>query len=97
MPRQKRLSQAAYSWCLLANPLRNGAMPMLYCSFLTVLLMHRAKRDEEKCLAKYGAYYEKYMSMVPCQSEPYPTPTPKPHPLSPNPNPNPTPNRSPIP
>ena len=56
---------AAYSWCLLANPMRNGALPMLYCSFLTVLLMHRAKRDEEKCLAKYGKDFTKYMQLVP--------------------------------
>ena len=43
----------------------------LYCSFLTVLLMHRAKRDEEKCLAKYGKYYEKYMDMVPYKIVPF--------------------------
>ena len=33
--------------------------------FLTILLIHRAKRDEEKCLAKYGEYYKKYMKLVP--------------------------------
>jgi 7-dehydrocholesterol reductase len=38
---------------------------MLYCSFLTVLLMHRAKRDEEKCLAKYGKGFKEYMKLVP--------------------------------
>ena len=59
---------AAYSWCLLANPMRNGALPMLYCSFLTVLLMHRAKRDEEKCLAKYGKDFTKYMQLEACPS-----------------------------
>jgi protein-S-isoprenylcysteine O-methyltransferase Ste14 len=40
-------------------------MPMLYCVFLTVLLLHRAKRDEEKCLAKYGEDFRRYMELVP--------------------------------
>jgi 7-dehydrocholesterol reductase len=56
---------AAYSWCLLANSARNRALPMLYCSFLTVLLLHRAKRDEEKCLAKYGKDFKQHMQLVP--------------------------------
>jgi delta14-sterol reductase len=33
--------------------------------FLTILLIHRAKRDEEKCIAKYGDDYRKYMKLVP--------------------------------
>jgi 7-dehydrocholesterol reductase len=56
---------AAWSWCLLANPLVNGATPLLYCVFLTILLLHRAKRDEAKCLKKYGADYERYAALVP--------------------------------
>ena len=38
--------------------------------FLTILLVHRAHRDEQKCIAKYGAHYEKYMAMVPREFEP---------------------------
>jgi len=33
--------------------------------------VHRAHRDEQKCLAKYGAYYEKYMAMVPYKIVPF--------------------------
>ena len=36
------------------KPRRNGALPMLYCGFLTALLLHRAKRYEEISIAKYG-------------------------------------------
>ena len=55
---------AAWSWGLLANPLVNGPLPLFYAAFLTILLIHRAHRDEEKCLKKYGAYYEDYMARV---------------------------------
>ncbi len=36
-----------------------------YAAFLTVLLIHRAQRDEEKCLDKYGEGYREYMRRVP--------------------------------
>ena len=58
----------AWSWGLLAGwPLsgNNGLAPLFYPTFLTILLIHRAIRDEEKCLAKYGAGYEEYMRLVP--------------------------------
>jgi len=55
---------AAWSWCLLANPIANP-MAIIYGAFLTMLLLHRAKRDEEKCLAKYGEAFEKLMKRVP--------------------------------
>jgi len=56
---------AAFSWCLLANPLTNGLFTLSYGLFLTALLLHRAKRDEVKCLAKYGDAYKKLMALVP--------------------------------
>ena len=56
---------AAWSWCLLANPAANGALPVFYAVFLTILLAHRAKRDEAKCSHKYGRYYAMYSEMVP--------------------------------
>jgi len=55
---------AAWSWCLLANPLVNGVLPLSYAIFLTILLFDRAKRDEGKCLKKYGKDYQKYAEMV---------------------------------
>ena len=30
---------AAWSWCLLANPAVNGALPLFYAFFLTILLL----------------------------------------------------------
>jgi 7-dehydrocholesterol reductase len=56
---------AAWSWCLLANPAKNGAFPLFYAIFLSTLLFDRAKRDERKCQAKYGADYDKYSALVP--------------------------------
>jgi 7-dehydrocholesterol reductase len=56
---------AAYSWCSLANPVKNGIVPLFYAIFLTILLLHRAKRDEIKCRIKYGKYYEEYSRLVP--------------------------------
>lgn len=56
---------AAWSWCILANPLENGVIPLFYAAFLTYLLIDRAKRDSEKCHLKYGKYYEEYCQLVP--------------------------------
>lgn len=54
---------AAVSWCLPG--LGHGVWPFLYAIFLTVLLIHRTFRDEEKCKAKYGVMWEKYCREVP--------------------------------
>jgi len=56
---------AAWSWCFLANPLANGAIPLFYAAFLTYLLIDRAQRDSTKCHLKYGKYYEEYCKLVP--------------------------------
>ena len=56
---------AAWCWCLLANPLQNGMLPMIYCLFLTFLLVDRADRDSKKCHLKYGKYYDEYCQLVP--------------------------------
>ncbi|MBP6730607.1 MAG: hypothetical protein KA149_01025 [Chitinophagales bacterium] len=40
-------------------------MPFFYVIFLTVLLTHRAFRDEAKCSKKYGEYWLQYRKMVP--------------------------------
>jgi len=62
---------AAWSWGLLAGVQSHGPLPLFYPAFLTILLFHRAHRDEQKCLAKYGVYYEKYMKLVPYSIIPY--------------------------
>eukprot|EP00980_Cylindrotheca_fusiformis_P016177 scaffold4809_cov116-Cylindrotheca_fusiformis.AAC.1 len=56
---------AAWSWCLLTNPMQNGILPFFYAIFLTYLLIDRANRDSEKCHLKYGKYYEEYCKLVP--------------------------------
>jgi len=56
---------AAWCWCLLANPVVNGVIPLFYAAFLTSLLVDRAKRDSEKCHLKYGKFYEMYCELVP--------------------------------
>ena len=60
---------AAWSWGLLGSGGISGLLDgrylgLFYPIFLTILLVHRAKRDEEKCLAKYGNGYREYMKLV---------------------------------
>jgi 7-dehydrocholesterol reductase len=62
---------AAWSWCLLAGGFTHNLVSCTYCVFLTILLIHRAYRDQQKCLAKYGAAYEEYMRLVPYKIFPY--------------------------
>ena len=56
---------------LPGEPAVNGPLPLFYAVFLTILLIHRAIRDEEKCSLKYGAAYAKYKAMVPYKIVPY--------------------------
>lgn len=39
--------------------------PFFYVSFLTILLTHRAFRDDQKCAAKYGESWKDYCRAVP--------------------------------
>ncbi len=36
-----------------------------YVTFLSILLLHRGFRDDEKCKAKYGVYWDEYRALVP--------------------------------
>jgi len=56
---------AAFSWCLLANPAKNGILTCYYGLLLMAILVGRAKRDAKKCTRKYGPAYKKYAKMVP--------------------------------
>lgn len=40
-------------------------MPFFYVIFLTILLTHRAFRDEVKCSKKYGLHWDEYRKIVP--------------------------------
>ncbi|KAG7162993.1 7-dehydrocholesterol reductase-like [Homarus americanus] len=59
----------ALSWCLPG--LGYGFWPFLYVIFLTVLLVHRVFRDEDKCRDKYGASWDKYCREVPYRMIPW--------------------------
>ena len=39
-------------------------MPYFYVVYLTLLLCHRAHRDDIRCSSKYGQYWEQYRSAV---------------------------------
>ncbi len=45
--------------------------PYFYVCFLTVLLVDRAFRDEQRCAKKYGDDWEKYCQLVPYKIIPY--------------------------
>jgi 7-dehydrocholesterol reductase len=40
-------------------------LPWFYVVFLAILLIHRSYRDEARCSAKYGKYWEQYCELVP--------------------------------
>lgn len=59
----------ALTWCLPG--LGYSFWPFLYVIFLTVLLVHRVFRDEEKCRDKYGPTWDKYCREVPYRMIPW--------------------------
>ncbi|XP_072168612.1 7-dehydrocholesterol reductase-like [Diadema setosum] len=62
------LMQAA-AWCLSCGV--THLFPYYYLVFMTILLIHRCRRDEDRCHAKYGKAWEQYMAKVPCRLIPY--------------------------
>jgi len=46
-------------------------LPYFYIIFMTVLLLHRVARDDEKCRQKYGKAWEIYCKLVPYKICPY--------------------------
>lgn len=50
-------------WCLPGLGL--GIKPFFFAIFITIFLLHRTYRDEEKCRNKYGKYWEEYCERVP--------------------------------
>ncbi|OGT44530.1 MAG: 7-dehydrocholesterol reductase [Gammaproteobacteria bacterium RIFCSPHIGHO2_12_FULL_38_11] len=53
----------AFFWTLPA--LFFNFLPWFYVIFLTILLVHRSYRDEQRCARKYGAYWKIYCERVP--------------------------------
>jgi 7-dehydrocholesterol reductase len=52
----------AVAWTLPAG--LDHLLPWVYVLFLTVLLLHRAGRDDRRCHAKYGRHWDEYCSRV---------------------------------
>ena len=54
---------ATLSWSLPC--LFDSIYPYCYLLFLTVLLIHRERRDDERCSEKYKKYWDMYKEAVP--------------------------------
>mgnify|MGYP001321418384 FL=1 len=54
---------AALCWSLPAQ--FDSLYPYLYFIFLVILLVHRERRDDERCSNKYKKYWEMYKQKVP--------------------------------
>jgi len=63
----------AFSYCLPCGLPTTPRMLVayLYPTYLTLLLLHRGHRDEQKCRRKYGAVWEEYCRAVPYKIFPY--------------------------
>jgi delta14-sterol reductase len=59
----------AWAWCL---PTGFGTpITYFYVVYFAVLLIHRDRRDEAKCRAKYGADWDRYTKVVPSRILPW--------------------------
>ena len=53
----------AFCWSVVGG--FSNFAPFFYVTFLSILLLHRGFRDDEKCKAKYGVYWDEYRALVP--------------------------------
>lgn len=51
--------------CFSVSPGFDHFLPWMYFIYLSMALLHRTKRDDEKCHKKYNDLWEKYKKMVP--------------------------------
>lgn len=58
-----------WSWCLPTGS--KTPLTYFYVIYFAILLLHRQKRDEAKCRAKYGRTWEEYEAKVPYKIVPY--------------------------
>ena len=54
---------SAFMWSVPAQ--FESVYPYYYVIFLTILLVHRERRDDDRCSEKYGKYWEIYKKSVP--------------------------------
>lgn len=59
----------AFMWTVPA--LFSHIMPYSYVIFLLILLTHRSYRDDNKCVKKYGNFWQEYCRRVPHRIVPY--------------------------
>ena len=59
----------AASWCLPC--LFDSPIPWFYLVYFTVLLVHRQRRDDDKCSRKYEKDWDAYCKLVPYRIVPY--------------------------
>lgn len=57
------------AWCLPCG--FHHALPYFYFIYFSILLIHRQRRDDAKCLRKYGEDWKKYCRIVPYRIVPY--------------------------
>jgi protein-S-isoprenylcysteine O-methyltransferase Ste14 len=57
------------AWCLPCG--FGSVVPYFYCAYFGALLVHRERRDEAACRAKYGADWDRYVKLVPWRIVPY--------------------------
>jgi 7-dehydrocholesterol reductase len=58
------LGDLVLSYAMCATCGTENLLPWTYAIFMTVLLIHRCWRDEERCSKKYGKYWEEYCRRV---------------------------------
>ncbi|RKP08385.1 7-dehydrosterol-delta 7-reductase [Thamnocephalis sphaerospora] len=46
-------------------------LPWFYVIYMSILLVHRTLRDDDRCRAKYGVYWDEYQKAVPWRLIPY--------------------------
>ncbi|KAL1923259.1 uncharacterized protein VTP21DRAFT_9635 [Calcarisporiella thermophila] len=49
----------------------DNILAYFYIIYMTVLLLHRTKRDDTRCRGKYGKFWEEYCKLVPYKLIPY--------------------------
>lgn len=60
------------AWCLPCGLSGLASVvPYFYCIYFAALLVHRERRDEAACRAKYGADWGRYCALVPWRIIPY--------------------------
>lgn len=59
----------ALSFCMPCDT--RSSLPYFYFIYLLVLIVHREKRDDDRCSLKYKELWQKYCSLVPYRMVPY--------------------------